>query len=62
MLLIGQVVEVRQSDEQTHQEAIVRPAVDFGAVETALVVRDWIPVAGSEPIGPAEADSDQGDQ
>jgi len=43
-ILIGQVTEVRQSDEQTHQEAVIRPAVDFGTLEIALVVRDWLPV------------------
>lgn len=43
MLLIGQVTEVRQSDEQTHQEAVVRPAVSFSTLEVALVIRDWIP-------------------
>jgi rod shape-determining protein MreC len=42
-ILIGQVTEIRQSDEQTHQEAVVRPAVSFGAIEVALVIRDWIP-------------------
>lgn len=45
MILIGQVVEVRQSDEQAHQEAVVRPAVQFGSLEVALVVTDWIPPA-----------------
>ena len=57
-ILIGQVVEVRQSDEHTHQEAVVRPAVGFGALEVALVVRDWIPLSEEEaadtfaPLGP----------
>jgi rod shape-determining protein MreC len=43
MLLIGQVTEVRQSDEQTHQEAVVRAAVDLATVELALVIRGWLP-------------------
>jgi len=51
MILIGQVTEVRQSDEQAHQEAVVRPAVGFGSLEVALVVRGWIPpaLAGEPP-------------
>lgn len=52
MLLIGQVTSVRQSDEKTHQEAIVRPAVDFHTLELALVIRDWLPpTAGGGPDG-----------
>ncbi len=43
-LLIGQVAQVFQSDEQTHQEATIRPAVNFNALEQVLVVRDWLPV------------------
>lgn len=46
-LLIGQVTKVFQSDEQTHQEAVVRPAVDFNALEQVLVVRDWLPAGSS---------------
>jgi len=48
MLLIGQVTSVRQSDEKTHQEAIVRPAVGFNTLELALVVRDWLPPSAGE--------------
>jgi rod shape-determining protein MreC len=50
MLLIGQVTEVRQSDEQTHQEAVVRPAVDLSTVELALVIRGWLPPTESGDI------------
>jgi rod shape-determining protein MreC len=42
-LLIGQVLEVHQSDVETHQEALIRPSVDFNALELVLVVRDWRP-------------------
>jgi rod shape-determining protein MreC len=55
MLLIGQVTAVRQSDEQTHQEAVVRPAVDFDTLEIVLVVRDWLPAAEDD----AAASGDQ---
>jgi rod shape-determining protein MreC len=48
MLLIGQVTAVRQSDEQTHQEAVVRPAVNFGTLELALVVQRWLPPTAAD--------------
>lgn len=44
-ILIGQVVEVRQHDFDAHQEALIRPAVDFNALEQALVVTAWEPPA-----------------
>jgi rod shape-determining protein MreC len=40
---LGQVIEVRQSDVDTHQEAIVRPTVDFNGLEQVLVVYGWSP-------------------
>lgn len=58
MILIGQVTRIRQSDEQAHQEAIVRPAVNFGALEAALVVRDWLPPTLTGVSGPAETGSE----
>lgn len=48
MVLIGQVTDVHQSDVETHQEALIRPTVNFNALELALVVRDWKP-ALTEP-------------
>ena len=54
-ILIGQVTDVRQSDEQTHQEAVIRPAVDFGTLELALVVRDWLPVTVGDGTSPSGA-------
>jgi rod shape-determining protein MreC len=47
LLLIGQVVEVEQSDERTHQEAVIRPSVDFGSLELVLVVNDWLPASAT---------------
>ena len=41
MIPVGQVVEVRQSDEKTAQVAVVRPHVDFRSLEQVLVVTDW---------------------
>lgn len=41
MILIGQVTEVHQSDVQTHQEALVRPTVNFNALEHILVIHRW---------------------
>lgn len=41
MVPIGQVTEVRQSDERPNQEAVVRPFVDLGSVELALVITGW---------------------
>lgn len=43
MLPVGQVVEVRESDERTSLEAVVRPHVDFSAVAQMLVVTGWDP-------------------
>lgn len=48
-LLIGQVLEVHQSDVETHQEALIRPSVDFNALELVLVVRGW-----QAEVGPAD--------
>lgn len=42
-LLIGQVDEVRQSDFETFQEAVIRPSVDFNALETVLIITEWLP-------------------
>ena len=55
MLPVGQVVEVRESDERTSLEAVVRPHVDFGAVAQMLVVTGWDP---SEPPSDAELQED----
>jgi rod shape-determining protein MreC len=46
MIPIGQVVDVHQSDVQTHQEAVIRPTVDFTALEFVLVVTGVEETAG----------------
>ena len=43
-LVIGQVTEVEQKEYETFQTATVRPAVDFGRLELALVIVDFQPV------------------
>ena len=41
---IGQVTEVRQRDFEVFQEATVRPIVDFGRLETVLIVTSFDPL------------------
>jgi len=55
MLPIGQVIEVRQSDERTSLEAVVWPHVDFNALAQVLVVTDWDPIALPVEALPADA-------
>jgi rod shape-determining protein MreC len=52
-LLVGQVVAVHQSDVEPHQEALIRPSVDFNALDQVLVVTGWRPLA-EEADGAAE--------
>jgi rod shape-determining protein MreC len=49
-LVIGQVAEVQQSDSALFQEAVVRPALDYGRVELLLVITSF------EPLVPVEVD------
>ena len=46
-LIIGQVTAVEQRDVDLYQEAVLRPAVDFGRLEMVLVITDFEPV----PLG-----------
>jgi rod shape-determining protein MreC len=50
MIPIGQVVRVEQSDVQTHQEAVIRPTVDFTTLEFVLVITG--PAATASQLGP----------
>lgn len=52
-ILIGQVVEVRQDDYDTFQEAVIRPSVDFNALETAMLITAW-----TAPLDAADAAAD----
>jgi rod shape-determining protein MreC len=49
MISIGQVVEVRQRDFETHQEAVVRPSVDLDGLEFVLVVKEYEPLDDEAP-------------
>jgi rod shape-determining protein MreC len=46
-LIIGQVTEVEKQDINPHQRAILRPAVNFGRLETVLVITNFDPI----PVG-----------
>ena len=63
-LVIGQVTDVQQRDIDTFQQATVHPSVDFGRLETVLVITSFDPVdvqgaLGDEPTPepPAEPDA-----
>jgi len=43
-LVIGQVTEVSQRDAEMFQTARIRPTVDFGRLETVLVITTFAPV------------------
>ncbi len=47
-LVIGQVVKINQKDFEVFQRAIVHPSVDFGRLETVLVVTKFVPLAPQE--------------
>ena len=47
-LVIGQVTSVRQRDFQMHQEAEVKPTVDFNRLEIVTVITDFIPISHNE--------------
>jgi len=49
-LVVGQIAEVQQSDSALFQEAVVRPALDYGRVELLLVITSF------EPLTPVEVD------
>lgn len=43
-IIVGRVLEVRRSEAELFQEAIIQPAIDFNALETVLVITDFTPV------------------
>ncbi len=49
MIPIGQIVEIRQRDVETHQEAVVRPSVDMDRLEFVLVVTAYRPIGEDLP-------------
>lgn len=47
-LVVGQVAEVQQQDFALHQEAVVRPAVDYRRVELVLIIASFQPLVQEE--------------
>jgi rod shape-determining protein MreC len=47
-LIIGQVTEVRKTDVELFQEAVVRPSADFGALEMVMVLTSFEPIVFEE--------------
>ncbi len=54
-LLIGEITEVRRRDVDMFQEAVLRPAVDFGQLEMVIVVRYFTPIGVEAPAPTAPA-------
>jgi rod shape-determining protein MreC len=52
-LVVGQVAEVQRLEFALHQEAVVRPAVDYQRLELLLVISSFQPLVQEEP-GPFE--------
>jgi rod shape-determining protein MreC len=52
-ITIGQVILVKQNDAAESQEALIRPSVDFDALELVMVVTAWrpSPEAQAAPAG-----------
>jgi rod shape-determining protein MreC len=51
-LVIGQVTEVSQRDSDMFQTARVRPTVDFGRLETVLIITSFAPVNVEDALSP----------
>ncbi len=57
-LVIGQVTEVLQRDQDMFQTARIRPTVDFGKLETILIITSFEPVDfETEILQPQEAEN-----
>ena len=52
-LVIGQVTEVSQRDSDMFQTAHIRPTVDFGRLETVLVITTFAPLDLEGTLSPA---------
>jgi rod shape-determining protein MreC len=53
-LVIGQITEILQRDQDMFQVARIRPTVDFGRLETMLVVTSFEPVDFEAELAPPE--------
>jgi rod shape-determining protein MreC len=51
-LVIGQIVAIHQRDVDMLQEAEIRPAVDFGRLESVLVIKSFAPLDYSDLLPP----------
>jgi rod shape-determining protein MreC len=60
-LVVGQVTEVFHRDADMFQSAHIRPTVDFGKVETVLVITTFTPVdlGGTASPSPGEENANQ---
>jgi len=56
-LVIGQVTEVQQRDLDMFQSARIRPTVDFGKLETVLVLVTFEPLDFERQMEPAEEET-----
>jgi rod shape-determining protein MreC len=43
-LIVGQITEVRKTDVELFQEAVVRPSADFGRLEMVMVLTSFEPI------------------
>ena len=55
-LVIGQMTEVFHRDLDMFQSARIRPTVDFGKLETVLVITTFTPRGFDEPLEPADGE------
>ena len=55
-LVIGQMTEVFHRDLDMFQSARIRPTVDFGKLETVLVITTFKSRSFDEPLGPADGE------
>lgn len=53
-LVIGQITEVTQRDQDMFQIAIIRPTVDFGKLETLLILTSFQPVDFEKELQPGQ--------
>lgn len=58
-LVIGQVTEVIQRDQDMFQQARIRPTVDFGKLETMLIITSFEPVDFEAEILEAQEQDNQ---
>jgi len=57
-LVIGQITEVFRRDSDMFQSARIRPTVDFGKLETVLVITTFTPTDFDRELQPASGEED----